>query len=80
MASEGRCEALAAEGKAVELVGADKAWLWGPPSCPFLTMCIVSIPAISLRAQLMSLKPSMGRTMRLIVPMILLDEVFKYLD
>jgi hypothetical protein len=54
-------------------------WRQVQRNCPFFTMCMVSIPAISFCALQNDLNPSIGSTMQLDCSVVLLDEVVKRL-
>src|SRR5664279_2579398 len=56
------------------------AWAVGRSSCPFLIMCIVSMPAMRMPAQRKDLNPSMGRTMRLIARWSCSTMLLRYFD
>ena len=47
--------------------------------CPFLIMCIVSMPPRIMRAQSKSLDPCIGRVMRLMARWLCSTTLFKYL-
>lgn len=60
--SSRRASCSASQRIRLQLIAADEAWPSRHSICPFLIMCIVSMPAMSARAQRKDLKPSIGRT------------------